>query len=215
MFARDRDLLLIEPNVFRDVGWAGQRLVSATGSISGTTLSLTSMDVTLEDAGIGAGDVATVGGVSHEIIERLSSSEATISRVRGSLEDDVLPPSPATNEAAYVMTFGPQLALTHAKVIRMFGLEAGAVVVGEESGLVYEGQVVNAPALATLEALGTLHLIYAAASGFGAGGAREKAEMYAARFDVERQRAVAMLDLDGDGAADATRRASMRSLRRG
>lgn len=30
MFIRDRDLLLHEPSLFRDVGWVGQRLVKGS-----------------------------------------------------------------------------------------------------------------------------------------------------------------------------------------
>ena len=54
MFAQDRDLLALDPNLFRDVAWSGQRLVSGVGNISGTTLTLTSQDVTLEAAAITA-----------------------------------------------------------------------------------------------------------------------------------------------------------------
>src|SRR3954470_14123560 len=70
MFASDRDLLAMEPNLFRDVGWVGQRLVSGTGGVAGTTLTLTAQDVDFEDGGVGAGCVVLVDGAPYEVLAR-------------------------------------------------------------------------------------------------------------------------------------------------
>ncbi|MFG0260543.1 MAG: hypothetical protein ACF8LK_09355 [Phycisphaerales bacterium JB041] len=45
MFATDRDLLVLEPSLVRDIGWVGQRLARGSGDIAGTTLTMTVQDV--------------------------------------------------------------------------------------------------------------------------------------------------------------------------
>jgi len=40
MFASDRDLLVLEPALLRDVSWNGQRVLSTTGVLNGTTLAI-------------------------------------------------------------------------------------------------------------------------------------------------------------------------------
>jgi hypothetical protein len=61
-FAVDRDLLVLEPGLFREVSWVGQRLVSGTGDASGTALTMTSQDVLFDAASVGDGHVVLVGG---------------------------------------------------------------------------------------------------------------------------------------------------------
>jgi hypothetical protein len=109
-----------------------------------------------------------------------------------------------------VSTFAPQLALIHAQVVRMLGLAPS----GSGGGAPTEADVVNPDDLRLVEALGALHLVYAAASAAGAEGMASKAAMYRERFSAERQRVVARVDLDGDGAPDATRRMNVVALSR-
>ncbi len=213
MFASDRDLLLLEPNLFRDVGWVGQRLTRASSSsVSGTTLTLTSPDVPLDAAGVEAGNVAIVNGVGYEVVARLSSTQLTISRPRARLDDPVQPPSPATGVEAFVHTFAPQLAIVHAQLLRMVGIEPDDPA--SEPG---PSRIVNPTALTRIEALGALFMVFAAAS--AAAGpespAGKRAEFYRLRFAEERERAVVRLDLDGDGVADATRRFNVVQFVRG
>ena len=42
MFSQDRDLVVYEPGLMRDVGWGGQRLLWVLGDISGTELTIQS-----------------------------------------------------------------------------------------------------------------------------------------------------------------------------
>lgn len=207
MFASDRDLLVLEPNLFRDVGWVGQRLVKGFGDVSGTSLTLTSQDVTFEAAGVDAGHVVLVESTPYEVIERLNATTVTVSRVREEEGGAVIPPTPGTARPVSVVTFRPQMAIVHGQILRLLGLEAGAGRAGSPG----EEAILNREGLRLLEALGTLHLIYAAAAGPGTGRVEQSAEWararaYQARFAAERQRAVALLDLDGDGRPDATRR---------
>lgn len=220
MLASDRDLLGYEPNLFRDVAWIGQRLVKGTCTISGTTMTMLTQDVTLEAAGVTAGAVAVVDGTAYEVIARLTATTATVSRVRGSSSEPVLPPSPATNVAVVVATMRPQIAMIERQVLRMAGLEPG--VSPGTAELPTEGNIVGPERLNRLVALGALHVIYAAAAAPGEPGAIGvsgspigRAEMYRRRFAEERARVVVELDLDGDGVVDATRRLNMLQLTRG
>lgn len=210
MFITDRDLLILEPNLFRDVGWAGQRLVAGIGDVAGTTLTMTSADVDLEAAGIDAGHVVRVGIVPYEIVERLSATTATISRLRVTTEDPVQVPAPVSDGAVEIHTFAPQIAMVHGHVLRLLGIEPDE----PDPDAVSEGDITNPAALKRVEALGTLHLVFAGAAALSEPGSTlwARAEMYRDRFAAERRRAAARLDLDGDGVADATRRLNLVQL---
>jgi len=203
MFTHDRDLLLFEPNLFGDVAWIGQRLLDSTGTISGTTLTVAAPP-TLEDMLIDAGHVAVVNQVPYEVIERLSPTEATVSRPRADPEGPVIPPIEVTDEPTSVHTFVPQIALVHSQVLQMIGIPPN----DEELDGPTEQDVTNPGDLTRLESLGALHLIFSAAAALApeTSPLRARAEMYRDRFAAERRRAVARLDLNGDGLPDASRR---------
>jgi len=216
MFATDRDLLALEPNLFRDVGWVGQRLIKGTGDIAGTTLTLTAQDADFLAAGVAEGYIALVDGTPYEIIQRLSSTTAEISRLRAAKLDPVLPPSPATAKPVVVTSFRPQIAIAHAQVLRMLGIEPDDP---GGTGRVVEEDITNPSAIAAVEALGALYLAFAAAAGPGA-DARPAHEwsrtlLYKDRFAAARQRTAAQIDLDGDGLPDATRRMNIIQFVRG
>lgn len=213
-FANDALLLTLEPALFRDVVWASQRLVLGSGSCSGTALTMASQDVLFDAAGVDGGNVVLVEGTAYEVISRVSSTVLTISRLRSSGDDALIPVSGATGVEISVPTFSPQIAMVHRQVLRMIGIEPD---VPEQDGSIGASAIVNPEALARVEALGALHLVYAGASsalGPEAPLAR-KAEFYRHRFADERQRAVAMIDTDGDGQPDAVRRLNILALMRG
>lgn len=210
MFAQDRDLLVLEPNLFRDAAWVGQRLSRGLASIAGNALTFGSPEIDLDDAGVTAGHVVTIGGVSYEVMERLSALAITVSRVRSHADDPILPPSPVSNVEAAIATFAPQIAMVHGQLLRMLGLEPVAPAPPDETN------IVNPRDFVQLEALGALHLIFAAASGLSAPGSplTQKAEWYRQRFAAERQRTGARIDLNNDGVAEAVRRPNAIQLMR-
>lgn len=208
MFATDRDLLILEPNLVRDIGWVGQRLVKGVGDIAGNTLTMTTQDVGFELAEVGPGNVVNVGGVVYEVIETIDNTRLTISRMRASTDGAVLPPSAVTGAQAEVMSFRPQLAMVHAQVLRMLGIDPDEA---PEIGAVTEDSITNPASLALFEALGALHLVFTAAAALAGetSPAAFKARMYRDRFGAERGRVSARIDTDADGIPDATRRPSV------
>ncbi len=212
MFAKDRDLLALEPELFRDVVWVGQRPVRGSATVSGTTLTMALPDVAFDAAGVSAGQVVRIGGTSLEIIERLGTNTMTVSRLRAREGDALIPPSPVSSgQIAEVVTFGPQIAIAHGQVLALLGLDSS--MPGEPAA----GAVTNAESLRLLESLAAVYLVLVAASAPTGpeSPVGQRAELYRQRFEVERRRVVAEVDLNGDGVADVARRPSVQRLLRG
>jgi hypothetical protein len=214
--AWDRDLLVLEPNVFRDLAWVGQRLSRGTGTISGTTLTIASPEVALDAAGVTAGHVVVVAGVAYEILARLSGTQLTISRIRDDAAGAAIPPTAATNVECVIATFGPQIAMAHAEVVKLAGLARAGTAEATADG-VSDANIVREPGVVRLEALGALAIIWAGASGLlgpDSPGA-ERAKWYQSRFIAERSRVRVAVDADGDGVAEDLRGLSVGRMTRG
>lgn len=218
MFATDIDLLVIEPSLFAEVGWSGQRTVSAAGTLSGTTLTFASVD--LVAAGVEAGCVVLMNGVPLEVVSRTSSTVLSVSLVRWGRTGPAIPPVGLTTGACEVYTFRPQAAVAHRIVLRMLGLSEStppATVPGSDGPPLGESALLNSADAATLEALLTLHTVYASAGSLApvGSGLGAKAEQYRRRAGAERARLSALIDTNADGVADATRRPGVVPLVRG
>src|SRR5262245_5862594 len=201
MFATDSDLLAHEPNLFRDVLWVSQRLVDGQGAITGSVLTMSSADTALDAAAITAGHVVFINGAAYEVVERLSSTQLRLSRPRTNPEASPIPVANQATAAARIATFAPQLAIVHAQLLRMLGIEPSATDPLRPT----ESDILNPAALRRVECLGALHLIYAAAGSLTAQDSptNERAEWYRQRFAQERTRVTAQIDLDADGKADS------------
>jgi hypothetical protein len=205
MFATDRDLLPFEPNLFRDVLWVSQRLVDGQATISGSILTMTSYDTALDAAAIAPGHVVFINNTTYEVLERLSSTTARLSRPRPSADAPQIPvPNIASPTAARIATFAPQLSIVHAQLLRMIGIEPGQV---SAPGRPAESDITNPQALTRAESLGALHLIYSAAGSLTDKDSptNQRADFYRQRFAKERERVAAQLDLNADGIPDAVR----------
>ena len=202
MFSHDRDLLTLEPNLFTDVALQSQRLLDATGTIAGTTLTITGADAAAVN--ISSGHVALVAGVPLEVLSRISSTQLEVSRLRATPEDPAIPPAAIAGAAVSISTFAPQIALVHAQLLRMAGIEPGS----QRPGAPVESDVTNPHSLRLAEALGALQLIWSAAAALAGpdSAASQRARLYAQRFNTERSRILVALDLDNDGQPDAARR---------
>ena len=205
-FASERDLLVIDPGVYRDGAWTARRVVTGTATIAGTTLTLVSGGPSFEAAGVGPGSVVLVSGRALEVVARTGPSVLTVSVVRGSLSDDPTPPGDtASATTTEVVSFRAELELVHRRVLRMLGIEPEDTWSDDP---LTEADVMNPEEFAEVEALGALHLIYAALSAAVPSGGEfaRRGEAYRERFERERRRARALIDLDADGRPDATRR---------
>jgi hypothetical protein len=203
MFATDSDLLAHEPTLFRDVLWVSQRLVDGQGSIASSVLTMSSADTALDAAGVTAGHVVFINNAAYEVVERLSATQVRLSRPRTNPDAPPIPVASQATTAVRIATFAPQLAIVHAQLLRMLGIEPN-----EPSPLrPSESDILNPGALRRVECLGALHLIYAAAGSLTAQDSptNERAEWYRQRFAQERTRVTAHIDLDADGKPDALR----------
>ena len=209
-FATARNMLVLEPNLFRDVKFSGQVLVSASdGSVSGTTLTSISSNFTTQQ--ITVGQIVLVEQVPVEVVAVLSSSSLTVSRLRADINGSAIPPGPGFNLNFEIVSFLPQITLIHQLLLQAFGLNQGAIL-GEPQ----ESNLINTQEAGMVEALGTLHLIYAGASALiGEQGLLwNKAQMYRDRFRSAREQLVMQFDLDGDGLPDASRSSNVIRLLR-
>lgn len=206
MFASDRHLVLLEPNLFSDVAFFGQRLVPPSGcSVSGTTLTISGVD--LAALGVAAGSVVLLDGVPLEVIERLNATQLTVSRLRAAASEATI--TPPAGSSASIFTFRHQIAAAHEQLLGMIGIGASAL---PGAAALAESRITNAEALWRLEALLTLRDLYRSLVSRAGGDAAPwaaRANFYAKRFDAERQRTFAAIDTDGDGVADVARYFSM------
>ncbi|MBY0310691.1 MAG: hypothetical protein K2W85_01335 [Phycisphaerales bacterium] len=212
MFITDRDLLALEPSLFREVGWLGQTIVSANATLTGGVLILSGR--TLTGTGVGVGNVATHARTSYEVLGVPQSDRMTVSHLRAEITGPAIVPADAASAPATIVTFEPQIAIVHRQLLRMLGVQPTGTAL--EPGEIDESRIRNPADLKLVEALGTLHLIFAAA-GSPSGEdspASHRAKAYRERFMQERWRVRARVDVDGDGVADAERSLSVAHLRR-
>jgi len=203
-FATDRDLLVLEPNLFRDISFASQMLTGGTdGAVSGTSFSSASADFVA--AGVAAGHVLLLNDLAVEIVGVVSATELTVSRLRAHVDDAAVPPPPGASIPYAVRSFRPQVEMMHRQVMRSAGIEPDGV--GEPSDAATEVDVLNRDELAMVVSLGALESIFASAASLLADEPylRLRAASYRDRFSSARQRARVRLDLDGDGVVDVVR----------
>jgi len=201
-FITDRDLLILEPDLLRDVGFLAQRLINATGSITSGKLNITGADFVA--AGVTVGHVIVHGQTPMEVVFRNSASQVTVSLLRSAATDPIITPPNAATAPAVVFTFAPQIAAAHAVVLAMLGLPAAGTAAPGEPG---EAAITNPQDLRMLATLLSLGLIWSAAAAVSGphSNAASRAEHYRLRAARDRSTVVARLDVDGDGIPDAQR----------
>lgn len=216
MLTTDADLARIEPTLFIEAQHVGQRLTRGTVSIAGTTLTALGVDVAFDAAGVAPGHICVVDGQTYEVVERTSATALVVSRVRARGQAEALPPTPVSNKPMHIVTFGPQRGIAHAQVMRSIGIEPDLPpdVPGGRPGV---ESILNPGALAQLESLAALQLIWLSAT-LNAGSdaaVAARAERFKEMYARERERVGAFIDLDGDGFPDAVRRPGVIQLMRG
>jgi hypothetical protein len=206
----DRDLLLIEPGLFSKATDLATLLVDvADGSVSGT--SLTSSAADFESMDVDAGHVVVIDGEPAEVIERISPAELTVSLPRVAIDDPLIAPAQGSDLPVKIPAFGRQLSLSQGWVFGSLGIE-----VDDDGAPVDESILLNTIEIGRLIALETIArlLRLAAAHDPVDESLADLAVQYTAEVTAARQRTQALLDLDGDGVADATRRVGVVTLTR-
>lgn len=210
-FSSDRDLLAVEPNVFRDVLMSSQQRVRVSdGAINGTVLSSDTADFAA--AGVEGGWVVLINGVACEVIGRIDSHSLQVSLLRGRGELAAIPPGDLSSGGeleVVVRTFGQQASLVHDLLLRLAGVEGD-----EQAGGLTEQAIVSQEVMKQLEVLGTLELVYWGAAAFVGenSGVRQKAELYRRRFN-EALRGAAAEQAAQKAATSGDRRDLLRYLR--
>ena len=120
MFTTDRDLLTLEPTLFRDISWLAQTLALGTGSLSGGTLTLTAP--LLSGTGITTGNVVMVDRVPLEVLSTSGGSTLTLSLLRPDPTGAQIVPADRAGASVSIITFAPQRALTHRQLLAMLGI---------------------------------------------------------------------------------------------
>ncbi len=215
MLATDRDLLALEPRLFHDVAWLGQRAhASESVEVQGGGVTVVDASGPFVAGRIGPGAVLLLDDVAVEVTSVVDPTTASVSLVRARSGD---PPIPAGSLGATArlaaFTFRPQLEIAHRQALALFGLSDEA---SPPAGLAPVSGVVDASGLALVEALGALRLIHEAAAPIVGSGAASagKAGRYASRHAALVRSLVVGIDDTGDGAADRTVRATTLTLRR-
>jgi hypothetical protein len=206
----DRDMLLIEPSLFSGAMNLATLLIDVTdGSVSGT--SLTSTEADFDSMDVDAGHVVVIDGAPAEVIERLSATELTVSLPRAAMDDPLIAPAPGSDLSVKVPTFGRHLNLSQGWVLGSLGIE-----IDDDGAPLDESILTNASEIGRLIALETIArlLQLAAACDPADESMANLASHYAGDVTAARQRTQALLDLDGDGVADAARRISVVTLMR-
>ena len=211
MFAVDSDLLLYEPRLFLDVVWVGQRVAAETATVASNIL--VASGATFNAVGVMPGHVVNYKDASYEVVQVLGPTQLGLTMPRATPDDPIVPVLDTASTTIKIYTFRHQMLLVHEQILRMLGIEP------DFADQVTESDILNPSALRRLEAFGTLHLIFSAASASGVGGEAssfaERAEMYRKRYADERGRVSVLIDTDGDGQPDATRRPSVMRFVRG
>ena len=206
----DRDLLIREPSLFLDASSVATSVLSATdGIVSSGTLFSSSSD--FETPGIEFGHVVVVNGEALEVISRTDQNRIVVSKPRLLSTDTDIEPDTGSSLNLEVLTFARLIAEVQAWVLGAFGIDASDPVTPLD-----ETAILNPEEVEPLIALRTLARAFAAASAIAPtdSSLSQRATLYAGLAAEARRQAKAVIDLDGDGIADATRHLDVVSLSR-
>ncbi|MCD4700151.1 MAG: hypothetical protein K8R91_06235 [Phycisphaerae bacterium] len=211
---KDRDLLMIEPDVFAGGGFDSQQMAAGVdGAFSETTFTSILADFTASNIQDGmvlcVYSTVPAEGRFYEIISVDSSTSLTVSVLRADRDAASVAPPVGTNLKYYINTFTPQIAdaeaTLHEKLRRL----------GEADGIssvefVDSSQLRKAIALASLASVFTAR----ASNATGADANWVKAEFYRRQHVTVVGALLLAKDIDGDGFTGQTRTLSNVSLRR-
>ena len=200
----DRDLLVVEPTLFIDAAMVATTLLStADGAVSGTVLTSAAAD--FESAGIGPGHVVRLiaFGSAAEIIERSDATSLEVSLPRADVDDDMIPPGDGEDLAISVPTFARIIAQAQHWALAALGLESE-----HPTQPLDESAIINPAPVRSLIALRTIMMAFEQAAALLPDdlSLEARADLYRRRAAAAARQVAALIDADGDGIPDATRR---------
>jgi hypothetical protein len=209
-FSTDRDLLVLEPNVFHEVPLVAQQRLRVTDAVvTGTTVSSAAGD--FASAQVGGGSVVLINQVAYEVISRVDDHTLGISLPRSTQADSAIPGGDGSALELIARTFAPQAELVHDGLLYLLGIDAE-----DPDAVVTEQAIVSLAVMKNLEVLGTLERVYRGAAMLV--GENEmllvKAEEYRRRFREACAASTVLIDADGDGHVEERRYMGVRALAR-
>jgi hypothetical protein len=198
----DVDLLTIEPSIFLDATAAATKLMSGSdGVIAGTTL--TSAASSFVAASIDAGHVAVVAGEALEIVQRTSATTLSVSRPRPATSTLSIAPNAGSSLAFTIWTFQRLIELAEQSILAALAIDAD-----HPTQPLQTDAILNHPAVERIVATAAIARVcaVAAAADPASETLKQRASDYVQELERLRQQLIVVLDLDGDGVADATRR---------
>ncbi len=205
-FSDDMDILKYEPILFGELHLPGQVLASGTGgTLSGTTFTASGADfinASARDGGVvylrSVGD--SLDGV-FEIVSVDSSTQLTVSVIRGNSGEAPISPPAATDIYYRVSTLRPQANEVSFQLTEYFGIRPG-----NPEGVYEAGDILDTIALKKASVFGTISSVYAMLAGkTNEDNCWKKSQHYQTLFEKARQRCQLGIDADGDGKVDVTK----------
>jgi hypothetical protein len=214
IFCTDIDLLHWEPSLCQDAAFASQTLISGTGDLAGSVLTIASgsfVDAHVEENALIVLSGATSG--TYPIVSVDSATQLTLS----TLYDGLFPTSgtevassigTATGLTFAVRTFWAQRRVASDLILQAAGLDPGDALAGD--------CIINPYGLKRACTLGALHMIYSALAGAAVDSSNlmVRVEMYERLYRRALRNARIELDLDGDGEGDTARILNVMELQR-
>jgi len=159
MLTYDVDLLILEPALFKL--WRidhQQRCRGGNGTLDGTSFSASGMDFIA--SGVQVGDVLYLASIDsvidgcYEIIEVASTTQLTVSMVRGDETDPPIAVGSGNNLIWHISTFAPQRARAERSLSDRLGLTPEAIdMLSAESRRQFRAAVTAAALVLVFEAL--------------------------------------------------------------
>lgn len=213
----DRDLLTIEPSMFVDAQGEGTLLAEASdANVTRSNRKLTSTASDFIADGITTSHVVVVTYPigDNQVLEITSVPTATtlvVSRIRAQSSDPAIGPQEGSSLPIKIITFQRAIDEAQARVLGALGL----VDTGQSDDL-DENDITNPQDVERMVAMLTIARVLARASADDPSdaGLAARSALYSTRVREVAHQTRALIDLDGDGLPDATRRIDVLSLAR-
>ena len=211
----DRDLLTIEPSIFVDAQGEGTLLTEASdASVTRSSRRLDSVSSDFISDGITTSHVVVVTYPTSDIqvLEITSATAATtlvVSRIRAQSSDPAIGPQDGSALPIKIITFQRAIDQAQAWVLGALGL----VDTGQVDDL-DETDITNPEDVKRMIATLTIARVFAgAAAGAPAdAGLAAQSALYSTRVKETAHQTRVLIDLDGDGLPEATRRIDVLAL---